>query len=298
MMFTDTKCELIDSMGTDLSVVNAARVSFNQDDVSKYNSWVNELAEHWENTKSISKVGRPIARINPRDLLKIYKLRKTGLTVRDTADKMILSGSTYYKILSNPKHPDHLQLKKAIDRPQESDPRKDIKLINYLADHGHTSPFEHCTATFMIKCPLFIARQIMRHRTFSYNEISRRYTSSDLEFWAPTQFRAQAKKNLQCSDGVLDNSDELMQIYENMVSDAHALYQELLDEGVSREQARAVLPQCMHTSFYMTGNLLNWVKFIKLRDSEHAQPEAQVIAQFIKDELVGLYPHSMEAWFK
>ena len=214
MIYTLTSCELINSMGTDLAVVNSARVSFNQ------------LADEPELTQ------------------------------------------------------------------------RDIKLLNYLADHGHTSPFEHCTATFYIKCPLFIARQIMRHRTFSYNEVSRRYTSEKIEFWAPDHMRAQATKNLQCSDGLADDQEFNAEVYDNAIDYAWSAYKQLITKGVAREQARAVLPQAMHTSFYMTGNLLNWVKFIKLRDSEHAQPEAQEVARAIKQELNDLFPYSMEAWFK
>jgi thymidylate synthase (FAD) len=221
-MFTNYECELIDSMGSDLTVVNAARVSFSA-------------------------------------------------------------------------HKKPNQGKYTVSSEFNS---KDEKLIGYLADNWHTSPFEHCTITFRIKCPLFIARQIMRHRTFSYNEISRRYTSKDIEFWMPEQIRLQSEHNLQCSAGVLhkEKSTEVLETYKQFIEDAYALYEQLIEVGIAREQARAVLPQSMHTSFYMTGNLLNWVKFINLRDHKDAQPEVRIIAKSIVKKLIRLYPVSMSAF--
>lgn len=184
---------------------------------------------------------------------------------------------------------------KNIDEPFNA---KDEKLLNYLAEHQHTSPFEHCTATFYIACPMFIARQIMRHRTFSYNEVSRRYTSEAITFYQPSVMRKQAVKNLQASDGELAQTEQAIadHIYTQQIERAFKAYNELLACGVARELARAVLPHALNTQFYMSGNLLNWVKFIKLRDSEHAQLEAQIVAQQIKAQLNELYPESMKAW--
>lgn len=173
---------------------------------------------------------------------------------------------------------------------------RDKKLIQFLAAHGHSSPFEHCTATFILIVPMFVRSQIMRHRTFSYNEVSRRYTSEKIKFWKPDEIRGQAKNNLQCSEGVLDSS-EAESIFKLAAEFSFASYQQLLEAGVSREMARSVLPQGTYTTFYMTGNLHNWIKFIKLRDHDHAQLETREIAQQIKQALEVCFPNSMEAFF-
>jgi thymidylate synthase (FAD) len=171
---------------------------------------------------------------------------------------------------------------------------KDNKLIDYLAKNKHMSPFEHCTATFIIECPLFIRSQIHRHRTFAYNEVSRRYTSEDLEFYVPEVLRAQAKSNRQASDGEVQ-SDELRTSIQNHICKSVGLYEKLLKEGVAREMARAVLPQSLMTRFYMSGNLRNWQHFIELRIDAHAQIEAQWIAKELSDKMVELFPEAYGA---
>ena len=173
----------------------------------------------------------------------------------------------------------------------------DTKLMFFLSREGHTSVFEHQSATFLIECPLFIRSQIMRHRTFSYNEISRRYTSEQIAFWKPTTYRKQATKNKQCSEGVMVGDaaeDSDIEYRQSVVQSLHS-YDYLLDYGVCREQARAVLPQSLLTRFYMTGNLRNWSHFLKLRLDSHAQPEVQIIAQRIEAELRKLWPLPMDA---
>lgn len=172
---------------------------------------------------------------------------------------------------------------------------KDEKLIKYLADHKHMSPFEHCTATFLIKCPIYISKQIMRHRTFSYNEISRRYTSKDIEFYVPPVFRAQAKSNRQASEGTIENNEFAKVSYEMQLGAAYAMYQALLSDGICREQARGILPQALMTEFYMTGNLRNWAHFLSLRLPKDAQGEVQELAQMLQKELTKLYPISLDA---
>ena len=168
---------------------------------------------------------------------------------------------------------------------------KDEKLLAFLIRSGHTSVHEHSVLTFRITCPLYISKQIMRHRTFSYNEISRRYTSKDMEFFVPHHFRKQAEKNLQCStqEGV-DNHMEALKTYEDIVKKAKEAYDQLIELGVCREQARGVLPNCMYTSFYMTGNLSNWFKFLKLRLDDHAQEEVQIVALEIKRVIEEYFP--------
>lgn len=173
---------------------------------------------------------------------------------------------------------------------------RDKKLIKFLAAHNHTSPFEHCIATFIIKVPMFVRSQIMRHRTFSYNEVSRRYTSEQIEFWKPDQLRGQSKHNLQCSDGLIESS-EAESAFKLATEFSYATYQQLLDLGLSREIARGILPQSTYTTFYMTGNLHNWIKFIKLRNHDHAQPETKDMAEQIQKALTQCFPISMSAYF-
>lgn len=176
---------------------------------------------------------------------------------------------------------------------------KDIKLLHYLAEHKHFTPFEHCQLSVKIDCPLYIRSQIHRHRTFSYNEISRRYTEENLRFYIPEQYRKQHKKSKQCSDGEFDTLDnvELAMKTEEMHNKCLSLYEEMIDAGVARELARGVLPQNLMTEFYMSGNLRNWIQFLSLRLDSHAQLEAQKIAQDIRDIIKDKFPHAAVALF-
>lgn len=174
-----------------------------------------------------------------------------------------------------------------------SDAEKDRKLMKYLADHKHMTPFEYQHATFLVEVPLFIRSQIHRHRTFSYNEISRRYTSEELEFWVPDTVRGQSKSNRQASEG----EAELLNAKSFMIPAEGCLetYNLMLKFGAAREQARAVLPQSLLTKFYMGGTLRNWAHFVELRRDEHAQYEVQVVANRIAEELRKLWPESCKA---
>lgn len=167
----------------------------------------------------------------------------------------------------------------------------DARLLAFLVREQHTSPFEHSTVSVRITCPLFVSKQIMRHRTFSFNEVSRRYTSKGLQFYVPTILRQQAVKNLQCSTGeAVEDNTVVRALYERQVNVALVAYNELIDAGVCREQARGILPQCLYTEFYMSGNLLNWFKFLRLRLHPHAQPEVQEVAQAVLELLREYFP--------
>lgn len=159
---------------------------------------------------------------------------------------------------------------------------KDKKLIDYLISHQHTSTLEHNVITMKFTVPLFVARQHMRHRTWSYNEISRRYTDVDMQFYEPASFRTQHKSNRQASneDNLINPNINycLSKMTASKAVSEHAtsslrLYEELIASGVCREQARSVLPQNMYTEYYGTVNLNNLFKFIKLRDHVGAQWE-------------------------
>jgi len=175
----------------------------------------------------------------------------------------------------------------------------DIKLINYLAKNKHLTPFEHCSLSVKIKCPMYIRSQIHRHRTFSYNEISRRYTSENIEFYLP-KARKQHKNSKQCSDGdmsesEIERSNKDLEVFH---SAAMELYNKKIDGGEAREIARGVLPQNAMTEFWMTGNLRNWIHFLGLRLDSHAQLEVQLIAQPILKMIESRWPVASKALIK
>ena len=146
--------------------------------------------------------------------------------------------------------------------------------------------------TFRIQCPIFTARQIMRHRTFSYNEISGRYAELAGGYYVPLKWYKQDTSNKQGVGNEVVGEDTLD--YLVAIQDIDAIYHRLLDSGISREQARMVLPVSTFTSFFMTGNLLNWAKFLKLRLTEHAQYEVWWIASFIAEYISNIYPELWE----
>lgn len=169
---------------------------------------------------------------------------------------------------------------------------RDIKLLNYLIENKHTSPLEHVVFTFSIHCPLFVRGQWHRHRTWSYNEISRRYTEIDMEFYTPDKLRQQADNDRQASVFATDFNDAgLRKMISKHNQSSFALYEELLGNGVCREQARGVLPQNMMVTFWGTVNLGNLLHFLELRDSEHAQWEIREYAIAIKKLIKPIIPN-------
>ena len=185
--------------------------------------------------------------------------------------------------------------------------QRDKKLIKYLIEHKHTSPFEHNSITFLFEVPMFVRSQHMRHRTWAYNEISRRYTTVDLRFYEPELFRTQHKSNRQASNenDLIDptitpkfadtyiKSSEAIKRFHNHSLD---LYDHLISKGVCREQARGVLPQNLYAKYYGTVNLSNLIKFIDLRSHEGAQWEIQKVAEACLDIATGIWPYSVGAY--
>ena len=207
---------LIDSMGNDLSVVNAARVSFGKVSEMEYNQW-----------------GPP--------------------TLKD----------------------------------------KDTKLIRYLAKHKHISPFGHCFASFHIKAPVFVARQLVKHKFLRWNEISRRYVSSEPEYFTPVLREALSdkKQGSGCPLGIpiLDDVVRQQQI------ESTKQYQYLLKMGVCEEQARMVLPLNSMTEWYWSGSLDAFADMCRLRCKPDTQVESQLVANQIADKMAGLFPVSWES---
>lgn len=190
---------------------------------------------------------------------------------------------------------------------------RDKRLINYLIKHKHTSTLEHNLLTFKFVVPLYVRSQHHRHRTWSYNEISRRYTDKDLRFYEPAQFRTQHESNRQAS-----NADELINPifsrYGNslipvsyptaadVIRDHHKnslrLFNKLIEKGVCREQARGVLPQNLYTEYYGTVNLNNLLKFIDLRTHDGAQWEIQQVAKACLEIATDLWPVTVNSYRK
>ena len=172
---------------------------------------------------------------------------------------------------------------------------RDKTLISFLMEHEHTSPFEHNQLSFRIKTPIFIARQWMRHRMNSYNEISYRYVKVATEFYIPKEFRLQDTVNKQSSHGSMHN-EELLVAYKKSITDSYAAYNQLLEAGVCREQARALLPVATYTEFIFTCNLHSLMHFMKLRLSSGAQKEIRAYAKALLTLALPHFPYSLDAW--
>ena len=180
---------------------------------------------------------------------------------------------------------------------------RDKKLIKYLVKNRHTSTLEHNVVTFKFTVPMFVRGQHHRHRTWSYNEISRRYTDINIQFYEPKSFRTQHKSNRQASNENETVNPEMewdkttaSQSIENHHKRSLNLFNDLIKAGVCREQARGVLPQNLYTEYYGTVNLNNLIKFISLRDDEHAQWEIQKVAQACKEIATELWPVAMQTY--
>jgi thymidylate synthase (FAD) len=174
---------------------------------------------------------------------------------------------------------------------------RDEKLIAFLMKHKHTSPFEHNQFSFRVKAPLFVARQWMRHRMNSYNEISYRYVKAPLEFYIPPKWRNQDTKNKQASVGSFDN-EKFKQQYQQTINHAVKTYESLLDQGLCRELARGILPMCTYTQFIFTCNLHSLMQFLRLRLHAGAQYEIRMFAQNMLKLAKPHFPISLGEWQK
>jgi thymidylate synthase (FAD) len=192
---------------------------------------------------------------------------------------------------------------------------RDKKLIKYLVEHRHTSTMEHNVVTLRFTVPLFVRAQHHRHRTWSFNEISRRYTDENFRFYSPKEFRTQHKSNRQASNAedLIDpgidqfdfchdantNGPVNRRLKASEAVEAHnrlslQLYNKLLQSGVCREQARGVLPQNMYTEYYGTIDLHNLIRFIELRSHEGAQWEIQRVAGACLEIAAELWPEVLK----
>lgn len=245
MKQADIEVTYIGHYGDDLTVVNAARVSFHKE-------------SDWD-TRTYDE---------PRELLE----------------------AEGWKDVSDPDHWDMVY-----QRLSESD----TKLIRYLAKHKHFSPFNHAFLSFRVKMPLFVARQMVKHKFLPWNEVSRRYVDDPPEFYIPEDYRAKADNVKQGSSeetvsrvGVDETPKDVVQSFSFM---ALQTYQELLDAGVAPEMARMVLPQNMMTEVIWSGTLGAWCDMLRLRLDKHAQYESRIVAQKIYEQVEPLFPVSVKA---
>ena len=170
---------------------------------------------------------------------------------------------------------------------------KDAKLIKYLAKHKHMSPFGHAFASFHVKAPIFVARQLVKHKFLRWNEISRRYVDDEPEFYMPDQWRGRADDKKQGSAGAIEGIDST--IVESLVKCSKHDYNYLLAKGVSPEQARMVLPQSTMTEWYWSGSLDAFMDMCNLRCKLDTQYETRLVAEYILSEMINLFPISVEA---
>lgn len=172
---------------------------------------------------------------------------------------------------------------------------KDEKLISYLAEHKHMSPFGHCFATFHVKAPIFVARQLVKHKFLRWNEISRRYVDYEPEFYVPDEWRGRSADKKQGSEGSYSSDNHMLDDAMGRVKD---LYERMVYTGCAPEMARMVLPQSMMTEWYWSGSLDAFADMCNLRCASDTQAETRIVATQIGDRMRKLFPVSWEALVK
>lgn len=179
-----------------------------------------------------------------------------------------------------------------VSNPSNQDNPNYAKLLNYCIEHQHWSVFEHAHITVEIETSLAIATQILRHRSFTFQMFSQRYSNVSQLGFEPVEFRKQAEKNRQSSSGLVDPS--LIQDFNDawfaILEDIQNLYDSMLSFGVAKECARFVLPQCTATRMYMTGNIRSWIHYLQLRTQENVQKEHRLVAEAIKKIFISELP--------
>jgi thymidylate synthase (FAD) len=184
--------------------------------------------------------------------------------------------------------------------------QKDTKLIQYLAKNKHLSPFGHCFASFHIKAPIFVARQLVKHKFLRWNEISRRYVDDEPEFYVPDKWRGRSADKKQGSSDTVVESLRMQGFREQSVHDGvfkhqmHSLdlYRDMITAGVAPEQARMILPQSTMTEWYWSGSLDAWSDMCLLRCASDTQEETQYVAAKISLKMHELFPVSWTALAK
>ena len=197
--------------------------------------------------------------------------------------------------------------KASFDRVADELGDREIKLLRYLAEHNHTSPFRGTVFKFRVKAPLFVCRQWWKHviasnhndEQLGWNETSFRYVAIDSpEYYCPESFRLQAKDNKQGSEGQLELQDDAhcRRAYRNACNAAYDAYSQLLEMGVCREEARAVLPPSFYTTWVWTASLQSVLHFVDLRKGYGAQSQIVKYAECVEELILPIVPHAISAW--
>lgn len=253
-MFADMEVLYEDHMGSDLKVVNAARVSF-----GKRSDWVDKLddllIETWKGLK-----------LEDENLIAFLARGCRSGEWKELIDDTVLWA----------------------DRDEVE------RVLNHVKRMPtHWTPFAHCAVTLIFKVPLFVARQLGKHQTgFVWSEESRRYIDTDPEFYLPDSFRMKAADVKQGSGDVSPYSDFYLKELEKHSQMAAEWYIEAIDDGVCPEQARMILPQNTMVNFWMTGSLYGWANLFNQRSDPHAQKETQLVAEKIGEIVEPLFPVS------
>ena len=173
---------------------------------------------------------------------------------------------------------------------------RDQRLIRYLGTHSHISPFGHNFATFRCSAPIFVCRQLVKHKFLRWNEVSRRYVNDDPEFYHPPALRAKADDKKQGSGSDLDDPGHHMHnLFTQLAIESTKQYKYLLNRGVCEEQARMVLPQNTMTEWYWSGSMDAWADMCNLRLKEDTQYETRIVAADIDRHLNDCWPVSFRA---
>lgn len=170
-------------------------------------------------------------------------------------------------------------------------PEQNERLIKYLAEHNHYSPFGHCFASFRVSAPIFVRAQLGKHEYLRINEISRRYVDSTPKFYTPDIWRGRPVGKKQGSSGEVKYFIEDLDLYGRQL----LLYEDMLREGVAPEMARMVLPQSMYTEWYWSGSLDAFANMAKLRCKPDTQEETRLIANQISEQMLEKFPVSWKA---
>jgi thymidylate synthase (FAD) len=198
-----------------------------------------------------------------------------------------------------PNAEDHIVEVARVSSSRKNKKDKPEGLLSYLVRHKHWSPFEHGHATFEIETSKAIGIQLIRHRSFSFQEFSQRYQDVNrLEsMFEPIELRAQCEDNRQSSTEIINPVIDFTyprikstQAIKNHLEKSHELYNKLLEAGVAREQARMILPLATTTKIHMTGSIRSWIHFLELRDDDHAQKEIQDVAKEVKKHFIEQFP--------
>ncbi len=198
-----------------------------------------------------------------------------------------------------PNAEDHIVEVARVSSSRKNKKDKPEGLLRYLVQHKHWSPLEHGHATFEIETSKAIGIQLIRHRSFAFQEFSQRYQDVNRlgDIFEPIELRSQCEDNRQSSIEVIDpniplegGSENASIIVNDLLNQSHKVYNQLLEAGVARETARMVLPLATTTKIHMTGSIRSWIHFLELRDDEHAQKEIQDVAKEIKRIFISEFP--------